>query len=106
MPERSFDVASLDEMAGNEIDGRVRLDVRRHFGIKAFGTSAVRSIDGGVVIREHDETGFRIGQSDQEELYVVVAGRATFTVDGEQVDAPSGGPGSPPADVRPQGDRR
>lgn len=90
MPERSFDVASLDEMAGNEIDGRVRLDVRRHFGIKAFGTSAVRSIDGGVVIREHDETGFRIGQSDQEELYVVVAGRATFTVDGEQVDAPSG----------------
>lgn len=90
MPERAFDVASLDEMAGNEIDGRVRLDVRHHFGIKAFGMSAVRSIDGGVVIREHDETGFRIGQSDQEELYVVVAGRATFTVDGEQVDAPSG----------------
>jgi hypothetical protein len=90
MPERAFDVASLDEMAGSEIDGRVRLDVGHHFGIKAFGTSAVRSIDGGVVIREHDETGFRIGQSDQEELYVVVAGRATFTVDGEQVDAPSG----------------
>jgi hypothetical protein len=90
MPERAFDVVSLDEMDGNEIDGRVRLDVGHHFGIKAFGTSAVRSIDGGVVIREHDETGFRIGQSDQEELYVVVAGRATFTVDGEQVDAPSG----------------
>jgi hypothetical protein len=90
MPERGFDVVSLDEMAGNEIDGRVRLDIRHHFGIRAFGTSAVRSIDGGVVIREHDEMGFRIGQSGQEELYVVVAGRATFTVDGEQVDAPSG----------------
>lgn len=90
MPERAFDVISLDEMAGTEIDGRVRMDVRHHFGIKAFGTSAVRSIDGGMVIREHDETGFRIGQSGQEELYVVVSGRATFTVDGEQVDAPSG----------------
>jgi hypothetical protein len=90
MPERAFDVVSLDEMAGNEIDGRVRLDVRHHFRIRAFGTSAVRSIDGGIVIREHDETGFRIGQSGQEELYVVVTGRATFTVDDEQVDAPSG----------------
>ena len=87
---RAFDVASLHELEGNEIDGRVRLDVRHRFGIEAFGTSAVRSIDGGVVIREHDETGFRIGQSGQEELYVVVAGRATFTVDGEQVDAPAG----------------
>jgi hypothetical protein len=90
MSERAFGVVSLEEMAGNEVDGRVRLDVRHHFGITAFGTSAVRSIDGGVVIREHDEMGFRIGQSGQEELYVVVSGRATFTVGGEQVDAPSG----------------
>jgi mannose-6-phosphate isomerase-like protein (cupin superfamily) len=90
MPERAFDVVSLDEMQGNEIDARVRMDIRRHFGIRAFGTSAVRSIDGGVVIREHNELGFRIGQSGQEELYVVLAGRATFTVDGEQVDARSG----------------
>jgi mannose-6-phosphate isomerase-like protein (cupin superfamily) len=88
--DRAFDVVSLDEMEGNEIDGRVRLDVRHHFGIRAFGTSAIRSPNGGVVIREHDEAGFRIGQSGQEELYVVVSGRATFTVDGEQVDAPSG----------------
>jgi tetratricopeptide (TPR) repeat protein len=89
--DRAFDVISLDEMSGTEVDGgRVRLDVRRHFGIGAFGTSAVRSIEGGVLIREHDETGFQIGQSGQEELYVVVAGRATFTVDGEQVNAPAG----------------
>jgi tetratricopeptide (TPR) repeat protein len=88
---RAFDVASLDEMSGTEVDGvRVRLDVRRHFGIGAFGTSAVRSLEGGVLIREHDEAGFQIGQSSQEELYVVVAGRATFTVEGEQVDAPAG----------------
>jgi tetratricopeptide (TPR) repeat protein len=50
----------------------------------------VRSLEGGTLIREHDETGFQIGQSGQEELYVVVAGRATFTVNGEQVEAPAG----------------
>jgi mannose-6-phosphate isomerase-like protein (cupin superfamily) len=89
--DRAFDVVSLDQMSGTEVDGvRVRLDVRRHFGIGAFGTSAVRSIEGGALIREHDETGFQIGQSGQEELYVVLAGRATFTVDGEQVNAPAG----------------
>jgi tetratricopeptide (TPR) repeat protein len=40
------------------------------------------------LVREHDELG--IGSSEQEELYVVLNGGATFTVDGEQVDAPAG----------------
>jgi tetratricopeptide (TPR) repeat protein len=88
---RAFDVVSLGEMFGSEVDGgRVRLDVRRHLGIGAFGASAVRSLEGGMLVRDHDEIGFQIGQSGQEELYVVVAGRATFTVNGEQVDAPAG----------------
>lgn len=90
MTDRAFDVATLDGMPGTEDGGRVRMDVRRHFGIRAFGTSAYRSIEGGDLIREHDEAGFRIGQSGQEELYVVVAGRAAFTVNGERVEAPSG----------------
>jgi tetratricopeptide (TPR) repeat protein len=90
MTERTFDVVSLDGMPGAEDGGRVRMDVRRHLGISAFGTSAYRSIEGGELIGEHDETGFRIGQSGQEELYVVVTGRATFTVNGERVEAPSG----------------
>jgi tetratricopeptide (TPR) repeat protein len=38
-----------------------------------------------VVIGEHDETQLR-----HEELYVVVEGHATFTVDGDEVDAPAG----------------
>src|SRR5205085_5287485 len=41
----------------------------------------------GVIVEEHDETH---GDGGQEELYVVVSGRATFTLDGEEVDAPAG----------------
>jgi hypothetical protein len=37
------------------------------------------------LIPEHDEV-----PSGHEELYLVTAGRAAFTVDGEQVDAPTG----------------
>jgi tetratricopeptide (TPR) repeat protein len=40
------------------------------------------------VVEEHDETGS--GAGHHEELYVVIAGHATFTVDGEDIDAPVG----------------
>lgn len=63
--------------------------VRIHFGIRAFGTNAyVARRSGEEVIGEHtetDESGTR-----HEELYYVVAGRATFTIDGEEADAPAG----------------
>lgn len=88
--QKAFNVGNLQELPGDENEGRVRIDVRRQFGIQAFGTSAYRSVEGGRLVGEHDEKGFRIGTSDQEELYAVVAGRATFTVNGEQVDAPAG----------------
>src|SRR5215208_5189367 len=87
---KTFQVGTLQELPGTETEGRVQINVRREFGIQAFGTSAYRSIDGGKLISEHDETGFRIGQTHQEELYVVVAGQATFTVNGEHVEAPRG----------------
>src|SRR5215203_2622918 len=86
---KTFEVGRLQDLEGTETDGRVQINVRRHFGIQAFGTSAYRA-DNGELISEHDETGFRIGQTHQEELYVVVAGQATFTVNGERVDAPAG----------------
>lgn len=88
--QKAFDVASLHELGGTERDGRVQMNVRRHFGIQAFGTSAYRAPEGGSLVPEHDETGFRIGQAGQEELYVVASGRATFTVNGEEIDAPAG----------------
>jgi len=85
-----FSVLVLDGTTGNEDEGRVRINVRRELGIQAFGSTAYRSIEGGEIVPEHDEAGFRIGNSDQEELYIVVEGKATFNVDGEKVDAPSG----------------
>jgi tetratricopeptide (TPR) repeat protein len=60
--------------------------VRHHFGARAFGVNAFFGREAGdLVVNEHDEAG-----SGDEELYVVVAGHATFTVDGVEVDAPAG----------------
>lgn len=61
------------------------IPIRRHFGLEAFGINAWRADTGENVISEHDEA-----PSGHEELYVVLKGRATFTVDGEEVDAPAG----------------
>ena len=58
--------------------------VRKHLGITAFGTNAyVGRAPGDLVIEDHDE-------DEHEELYVVLSGTATFTVDGETFDAPQG----------------
>jgi tetratricopeptide (TPR) repeat protein len=88
--QKAFDVGNLQDLPGNENDVRVRVDLRRHFDVRSFGISSYRALAAGELISEHDEGGFRIGVSDQEELYVVVAGRATFTVNGERIDAPAG----------------
>lgn len=63
--------------------------VRLHFDIRAFGVNAwTAERDGQTVIGEHDESGPRGGQ--HEELYFVSSGHATFTVDGDEIDAPAG----------------
>ena len=62
--------------------------VRRALGIEAFGINAYTANAGELVVEEHDETGH--GAGHHEELYVVLAGRATFTVNGEELDAPPG----------------
>jgi tetratricopeptide (TPR) repeat protein len=60
--------------------------VRKTLGVTAFGINAYTAADAGdLVVEEHDET--RLGH---EEVYVVVRGHATFTVDGDQIDAPAG----------------
>ena len=68
-----------------EHDGRVPLNIRRHFGIQGFGVRANRSVGDGHVVGEHDELG--LGASGQEELYLVLSGKATFNVDGEPIYA-------------------
>src|SRR3954464_9590800 len=64
------------------------LPLRRLLGVLAFGVNAYRADAGGHVVEEHDELGAVAGH--HEELYVVLSGRATFTVGGETVDAPAG----------------
>jgi hypothetical protein len=72
-------------VVGGELQWR---PVRRTLGIEAFGINAYTADAGGLVVEEHDETG--AGAGHHQELYVVVSGRATFTVEGESFDAPVG----------------
>jgi len=74
-------VARLDDI---ERRGR-NIPVREHFGIHAFGANAYTPNEEGTLINEHDEAG-----SGQEELYIVLDGNATFEVDGETFEAPTG----------------
>ena len=70
----------------DDIERRGRdIPVREHLGIHAFGINAYTPGEDGTLISEHDEAG-----SGQEELYIVLDGKATFEVDGETVDAPAG----------------
>src|SRR4029079_11834955 len=61
--------------------------VRHHFGITSFGVNAWTAHDAGDrIINEHDES----GPDADEELSLVVRGRAIFELDGDRVPAPAG----------------
>ena len=76
-----FETAQIDELS----DGGWA-PIRRHFGVTAFGINAWTADEAGEpVIGDHDEA-----RSGHEELYVVLSGRATFTVDGETIVAAPG----------------
>jgi mannose-6-phosphate isomerase-like protein (cupin superfamily) len=84
-----FQVVSLSEMEipySNE--GVKWAPVRRSLGVGSFGINAYTGDAAMEVISEHDEVGPDARR--HEELYLVVKGRATFTVDGEEIDAPAG----------------
>src|SRR3954454_1769384 len=61
---------------------------RRPRGVSASGITGSAADAGELLIEEHREQGG--GSGRHEELYLVVAGHATFTVDGEEIDAPAG----------------
>jgi len=87
--ETSYRVLSLPQEASEGDGDRVFIRLRRTLDLGAFGASASSQAKSGEeVIGEHDELG--PGADGQEELYVVVQGNATFTLDGEEVDAPHG----------------
>jgi tetratricopeptide (TPR) repeat protein len=79
---RTYETATIAELERE--DGWA--PIRRTFDVNAFGINAWTAREAeAAIIPEHDEK-----PTGHEELYVVVAGHATFTVDGEQIDAPTG----------------
>ena len=83
---QEYEVVHVDELEELPInDGEfIWRPVRRRFGISAFGTNAYTAKAGQRVVEEHFERG------GHEEMYVVLRGRARFTLGDDEVDAPAG----------------
>jgi tetratricopeptide (TPR) repeat protein len=79
---------SFEPIRGGGDDGRAYAPLRRKLDIGAFGMYAIRAADGKDLVRERTAAG--PGADRHEELYVVLTGRARFTVEGEEIDAPAG----------------
>ena len=81
--------AHIDEVPGETWEtGLVWRPVRHHLGIGAFGAGTWHGDTGGELIEEHTE--LAEDADGHEELYLVVRGRATFTVGPAEIDAPAG----------------
>lgn len=74
-------VTHIDELDAIEMpDGFVWRPIRRRFGIRAFGVNGYTAkAAGGMVVEEHTESAL-----GHEEVYLVLRGRARFTVDGNE----------------------
>jgi len=80
----AYSTAALDEIVAERWP--YWAPIRHHFDIRTFGINGWRGAEPGAnLITEHDES-----ESGEPELYVVVSGGASFTIAGEQVDAPAG----------------
>ena len=88
MTEKRYDITHLDELDRFPVDdeGLVWRPVRRRLGISAFGVNAYTAAKAGDrVVEEHREA-----ENGHEELYFVAHGRATFTLEDDEIDAPTG----------------
>ena len=79
-----YTILSLDEAETAPNHGSNLIPVRHHLGFRPAGVNAWTADAGGQLIPPHEE------DSGNEELYVVVRGRATFTVGEEEAEAPTG----------------
>ena len=68
-------------------ENRKTHDLRGFLGVESFGVNAFEAHEGELLVVPHDELG---EGEQQEELYLVVEGRARFVCDGEPVEL---GPG-------------
>src|SRR5213592_3983288 len=87
MPEGAR-VITIDEVETLPVlGGELQWHPMRHtLGIRAFGMNAYTAPKAGdLVVEDHTEESL-----GHEEVYIVLAGRATFMLDGEEADAPAG----------------
>lgn len=81
-----MNIVHVDELDAVEMpDGFVWRPVRRHFGIRAFGTNAYTPGATGQVVEEHSE-----GQLGHEEIYLVLRGRVKFTIGDDEHELEQG----------------
>ena len=78
-----YDLVDVNDLEGEGPGGAVRF-VRRRLNASAFGINWYDLLP-GTVGREHDET-----ETGQEEVYVIVKGSGTMTIDGEVVPLRTG----------------
>jgi Cupin domain/Tetratricopeptide repeat len=84
-PAQAIHIDEIEGLAGP--DTLTWHPVRMRLGIRAFGTNAYTAAEPGLdVVEPHTESPVLA----HEELYFVARGRATFTIDGEEIDAPAG----------------
>jgi hypothetical protein len=77
-----YAVTHLDEIEEIKDERRPFRPVRHHFGITSFGVTAWTGREVGErIINEHDES------DSDEELYLVLNGRAVFELDGDRLRA-------------------
>jgi quercetin dioxygenase-like cupin family protein len=84
---KGYEIAHVDELETMPVNNGefVWRPVRRRFGISAFGTNAYSAEKAGQrVVEEHFE------KDGHEEMYVVLRGRATFTLGDDELDAGAG----------------
>ncbi len=87
-----YSVVHVDDIPEQD-DGRAPMrPVRHHLGITGFGVNAWAAKNvGDRLIPEHREADENEDEAERdEELYLVVQGRAVFELDGERHDAPAG----------------
>jgi hypothetical protein len=95
MPTPGFEAIRLDDVPsgydrGADV-GELK-PIRHHLGITAFGVNGrIADAAGQALVLPHDEReNGPLGTDGHEELYLVLRGHATFTVDGVELDAPAG----------------
>ncbi len=88
-----YEILTLDEVETSPHRGSNLIPIRYLLGYRAAGVNAWRADAGGQLMPPHEE------DSGNEELYVVVRGRAALTVGEETVDAPAGTLAFVPAEV-------